>query len=148
MASQTSIGRFSLDVVFALFLINGVVIGATVLAAIAALGSSDRDPWLGVFALGMSTFLPSILAWIASGVRSFMRPRDAEVRLGAMLATAHLLVWALLVALGSYSGISNPSGWVLAIPMLATAVYGIAATALAVRWFLYRRRRFPGQVAA
>jgi hypothetical protein len=146
MVSQFPAGRLSLDVVFALFLVNGLLICATVLAAIAALASRDDDRWMGVFALGMSTLLPSILAWLASGVRSFMRPKDAGVRLGATLATAQLLLWAVLVALGRFSSISKPSGWLLAVPMLGTACYGVAATWLALRWFFSRRRRFSEQV--
>lgn len=148
MVSHTSAGRLGLDLVFALFLINGLMIGATILAAIAALASREDDPWMGVFALGMSSLLPSILAWLVSGVRSFMTPRDPDVRLGAILATAQLLLWALLAALGAVSGMSTPSGWLLATPMLVTGCYGVAATWLALRWFFYRRRRFPDQAVA
>ena len=150
LGSKTPAGRLSLDAVFALFLINGLLIGATILAAIAALASKDGsgDPWLGVFALGMSTFLPSILALLAGGIRSFMSPKDADVRLGTALAAAQLLLWGLLVALGRFSNISEPPGWLFAVPMLGTGFYGVAATWLALRWFFYRRRRFPEQVTA
>jgi hypothetical protein len=136
-------GRLSLDVVFGLFLLNGLLIGATILAAIAALRSTERDPWMGVFALGMSTLLPSLLAWLASSVRSFMRPKDPGVRLGAALATVQLLLWVLLAALGRFSSISNPPGWLLLVPMVGTACYGVAATWLALRWFFHRRKHFP-----
>ena len=140
--------RLSLDVVFGLFLVNGLMICATVLAAGAALVSRRDDPWLGVFALGMSTLLPSMLAWLAATVRSFVGPRDSGVRLGAALATCQLLLWAALVALGAFSDISTPPGWILTVPMLGTACYGVAATWLALRWFFSRRRRFAEQVAA
>lgn len=146
MASRTPAGRHGLDLVFALFLLNGFLICATVLAAIIALVSKDDDPWIGVFALGMTTLGPSILAWLAGAVRSFMRPKDFDVRLGAGLATVQLLLWALLASLGAFSSISSPSGWLLATPMLGTACYGVVVTWLALRWFLFRRRRFPEQV--
>ncbi len=148
MMSHGRAGRLVLDAVFALFLVNGLMIGATILAAIAALRSSADDPWIGVFALGMSTMLPSILAWLASGIRSFMTPPDGDVRLGAALATAHLLLWALLAALGALGDISTPSGWLLAIPMLGTGCYGAAATWLALRWFFRRRRHYQPPVMA
>jgi hypothetical protein len=148
MVAQGRAGRLVLDAVFALFLINGLMIGATILAAIAGLRSGAGDPWIGAFALGMSTMLPSILAWLASGIRSFVSPPDRDVRLGAALATAHLLLWALLAALGRLGDISTPSGWLLAIPMLGTACYGVAATWLALRWFFQRRRHYQPAVMA
>jgi hypothetical protein len=135
----------SLDLVYALFLINGLLICATIAAAARALLTAAGDSWTGVFALGMTTLLPSIAAWLASSIRSIMKPKDAGVRLGAVLATIQLLLWVGLVALGRFSNISNPSGWLLVVPMLVTGCYGVVVTWLALRWFFVRRRRFPEQ---
>ena len=117
---------------------------------VAALGaflrSTRDDPWLGVFALGMSTFLPSLLAWLAATVRSFAGPKDPGVRVAAALASLQLLLWGGLLALGASSSFS-PADWMLVLPMLATGGYGVAATWLALHWFFSRRRRYAVQVA-
>jgi hypothetical protein len=125
----------------ALLLINGLLICATMVAAVAALGSKKDDPWLGVFALGVSTLLPSLLAWLAATVRSFAGPKDGDVRLAAVLATTQLLLWGGLMALAAVGGTSTPPDWLLTIPLLGTGVYGVAATWLPLRWFCSRRRR-------
>jgi hypothetical protein len=52
------------------------------------------------------------------------------------------VLWVLLAALGRFSGISNPPGWLLLVPMVGTACYGVAATWLALHWFFYRRKHF------
>jgi hypothetical protein len=134
--------------VFAAFLVNGLLICVTVIAAIIVFARQSDDSGMGVFALAMSTVVPSILAWLVSAIRAFLRPRDREVQLGAALATGHIFLWLLLIALGNFSGISHPPGWLIATPMVGTACYGVAATWLAARWFLVRRRRFAVQAGA
>jgi hypothetical protein len=141
MASPASVGRLVLDLIFAVFLINGLLICAALLAALVAwIGGGDQSG-MGAFAIGMSAVLPSILAWLASGIRAFMKPRVPDVRLGAALATVHLLLWAVVVGLGNFGNISGPPpGWLIAMPIIGTVCYGIAVTGLALRWFFVRRR--------
>jgi hypothetical protein len=141
-------GRRGLDLIFGIFLVNGLVICAAILAALAAWAGQGDDAGMGAFALGMSAIVPSIVAWIASGVRALMRPRVADVQLGAALATLHLLLWAALVVLGSTSGGAEPPGWLIATPIVGTACYGIAVTVLALRWFFVRRRAHSTQAPA
>ncbi|HET6778590.1 MAG TPA: hypothetical protein VFH26_06855 [Gemmatimonadales bacterium] len=148
MAFQAPVGRRGLDVVFAVFLLSGLLICATIVAAIATYAGKGDKSGMGAFALGMSALLPSILAWVVGGIRSFMRPKDAEVRLAAALATVHLFLWVMLIALGRFSDMSGPPGWLLATPIVGTACYGVVVTWLALRWFLVRRRRFSVQAAA
>jgi hypothetical protein len=133
--------RPGLDLIFALFLVNGLLICGAIVAALLDWGKTREGAGMGAFALGMSAVLPSLVAWLASGIRAFMRPRVPDVRLGAVLATVHLLLWVLLIALGNFSGISNPPGWVIAAPVVGTACYGLAVTWLALRWFFVRRRQ-------
>jgi hypothetical protein len=141
-------GRRRLDVIYGLILLSGLVISAALLAALAALRSSSGDPWLLVFALGASGLLPSLVAWLAGAVGSFLRPTDPGVRLATALNTLQLLLWLGLVALGRWSNMPTPPTWLLVVPMIVTAGYGLAATWLALRWFVRRRRTFPDQVAA
>lgn len=148
MAFQAPVGQRGLDVVFAVFLLSGLLICATIIAAIATFAGKGDESGMGVFALGMSALLPSILAWLIGGIRSFMRPKDAEVRLAAALATVHLFLWVMLIALGRFSDLSSPPGWLLATPIVGSACYGGVATWLALRWFLVRRRRFSVQAAS
>jgi hypothetical protein len=132
--------RLGLDLVFALFLVNGLLICAAIAAALVTWGARGEGTGMGVFALATSAIAPSLLAWVVSGIRAFMKPAVPDVRLGAVLATAHLLLWALLLALGASGAVASPSGWLLGAPVVATAAYGLAVTWLAVRWFLVRRR--------
>ena len=148
MATEAPAGRRGLDLVFGVFLASGLLICAAIVAAVAAYAGKSDMSGMYAFALGMSALLPSIVAWVVGGIRSFMRPKDGDVRLAAALATVHLFLWSLLLALGNFSGISRPPGWLLAAPVVVTACYGIVATWLALRWFLVRRRHFSVQGAA
>jgi hypothetical protein len=141
-------GRRSLDVIYGVILVSGLVISAALVVALVALRSPTGDPWLLVFALGVSGLLPSLVAWLAGAVGSVLRPTDGGVRLATALNTLQLLLWLGLVALGRWSNLSTPPTWLLVVPMIATAVYGLAATWLALRWFVRRRRTFPDQVTA
>ncbi len=141
-------GRLGLDLIFAVFLVNGLLICAALLAALVTWGRSGEGSGMGVFAIAMSAVLPSLVAWFASAIRAIMKPRVPDVRLGAGLATVHLLLWAMLIALGNFSGISQPPDWVVALPLVGTACYGVAVTWLALRWFFVRRRQSFEQVPA
>jgi hypothetical protein len=141
-------GRRRFDVIYGLILLSGLVISAALLAALAALRSPSGDPWLLVFALGASGLLPSLMAWLAGAVGSFLRPTDPGVRLATALSTLQLLLWLGLVALGRWSNMPTSPTWLLVVPMIVTAGYGLAATWLALRWFVRRRRTFPDQVTA
>lgn len=148
MTSQAPVGRLGLDLIFALFLINGLLICGAIVAVILDRGRTGEGVGMYAFALGMSAVLPSIIVWLASGIRAFLHPRVADVQLGAVLATVHLLLWVVLVILGNFSGISNPPGWVIAVPLVGTGCYGLAVTWLALRWFFVRRRQVAQQAAA
>jgi hypothetical protein len=145
VTTPASAGRLGLDLIFAVFLVNGLLICGAIVAALLAWAGSGDPTGMSVFALAMSAVLPSLVAWIASGIRAFTRPRIADVRLGAVLATVHLLLWVALMALGASGAISRPPDWLLAAPIVGTACYGIAVTWLALRWFLVRRRGWSGQ---
>jgi hypothetical protein len=146
MTGPVPAGRLGLDLIFAVFLINGLLICAALLAAIVS-WSGDRSG-MGVFAIAMSAVLPTLVAWVASGIRAMMKPRVPDLGLGAALATIHLLLWAALLVLGNFSDISRPPGWLMLLPVVGTACYGLAATWLALRWFFVRRRRPLEQVTA
>ena len=148
MTGPVPAGRLGLDLIFAIFLINGLLICAALLAAIVAWSGSGDRSGMGVFAIAMSAVLPSLVAWVASGIMAMMKPRVPDVGLGAALATIHLLLWAALLVLGNFSDISRPPGWLILLPVIGTACYGFAATWLALRWFLVRRRRPLEQVTA
>jgi hypothetical protein len=132
--------RFGLDLVFALFLVNGLLICAAIATTLVTWGARGEGSGMGVFALATSAIAPSLLAWVVSGIRAFMKPPVPDVQLGAALATAHLLLWAMLLVLGASGAVSSPSGWLLGAPVVGTAAYGLAVTWLAARWFLVRRR--------
>jgi hypothetical protein len=146
VTSPTPVGRLGLDLIFAVFLISGLLICGAVVAALLAWAGSGDPTGMSTFALATSAVLPSIVAWIASGIRAFTSPPVPDIRLGAALATVHLLLWVILIALGASGAVSRPPDWLLAGPVVGTVCYGIAVTWLALRWFLGRRRRWSGQV--
>jgi hypothetical protein len=56
-----------LDVVFALFLASGVTVGAYCLWAVADWIHSQGEGAFGMFYLGVFSFVPALLAWLAGG---------------------------------------------------------------------------------
>jgi hypothetical protein len=138
-------GRRRLDVVFGLLLASGVSVGAVCLWAIGNWVKPQGEAAFGLYIVGMLSFVPTSLAWLASGIQSFMTPRDRDVRLGAALTTGHLGWWLVVVSLGMWLAEPLQGWWIVVVE---PGVYGVGATYLAVRWFWWRRHHSPGQVAA
>jgi hypothetical protein len=70
-----------LDVVFGLFLVSGVTVGAYCLWAVADWIHSQGEGAFGLFYLGVLSFVPTLLAWLAGGVHMLMASRNRDVRL-------------------------------------------------------------------
>ena len=132
--------RWRLDVVFGLFLASGVTIGAYCLWAIADWIHSQGEGAFGLFYLGLLSFVPTLLAWLAGGVHIFMASRNRGVRLGVVLTTAHLVWW--LIVIGVEVLRDDPSwGWVMRIATIVEpSLYAVGVTYLAARWFWWDRR--------
>jgi hypothetical protein len=148
MSPGTLQGRRSLDVVFGLFLASGVTVGTYCLWAVADWIHSQGEGAFGLFYLGAFSFVPTLLAWLAGGVHIFMASRNRDVRLGVALTTAHLLWWLLVIGIELWR--DDPSfGWVMRIvTIVEPGLYSVGVTFLAGRWFWWRRRHGPVQVAA
>lgn len=138
-------GRQSQDVVFGLFLASGVTVGAYCLWAVADWIHPQGEGAFGLLYLGVFSFVPTLLAWLAGGVRMFMAPRNRDVRIGVALTTVHLLWWILLIGIELRR--DNPSfGWAMRMAtILEPCFYAVGITFLATRWFWWRRHG-PGQV--
>jgi hypothetical protein len=83
----------------------------------------------------------------------FMAPRNRDVRLGVALTTAHLVWWLVLIGIELWR--DNPwrdnplFGRVLrTATIVEPGLYAVGVTFLAARWFWWRRRHDPVQVAA
>ena len=101
----------------------------------------------GIFYLGVFSFVPSFLAWLAGGVHMFMASRDRDVRLGVALTTAHLVWWLLVIGIELVR--DDPSwGWIMRIvTIVEPGVYAVGITYLAARWFWWQRRHGLERVA-
>ena len=102
----------------------------------------------GLFFIGAMSFVPVLFAWLAGGVYMFMASGNRDVRLGMALTTAHLVWWLLLTGIELWRN-HLLSGWVLrSVTIVEPALYAVGITCLAARWFWWRRRHGPEQVAA
>jgi hypothetical protein len=148
MSPGTLHGRRSLDVVFGLFLASGMTVGTYCLWAVADWIHSQGEGAFGLLYLGAFSFVPTLLAWLAGGVHMFMASRNRDVRLGVALTTAHLAWWLLLIGIELRR--NDPSfGWVMrTATIVEPGLYAVGVTFLAARWFWWRRRHHPVQVAA
>ena len=137
-----------LDVVFGLFLASGVTVGAYFLWAVADWIHSQGEGAFGLFYLGAFSFVPALLAGLAGGVHMFVAPGNRDVRLGVVLTAGHFAWWVVVVGIELLR--DDPSwGWVMRIVTIGEpALYSVAVTYLASRWFWWRRRLGPGRVAA
>ena len=141
-------GRWSLDVVFGLFLASGLMVGAYSLWAASDWIHSQGEGAFGIFYLGMLSFVPTVGAWVAGTVSAALGPRERDVGLGTALISVHLAWW--LVVIGIELWRDDPSwGWVMrSVTIVEPALYAVAITALAARWFWWRRRHWPVHVSA
>ncbi len=137
-----------LDVVFALFLASGVTVGAYSVWAVADWIHSQGEDAFGMYYLGVFSFVPTLLAWLAGGGYMFVAPGNRDVRLGVGLTTAHLVWWLLVIGIELWR--DDPTwGWVMrSVTIVEPALYAVGMTCLAARWFWWRRRHGPEQVAA
>jgi hypothetical protein len=133
--------RRRLDVVFGLFLASGVTVGAVCLWAIWDWVDPQGEGAFGLLYLGVFSFVPTLLAWVAGGAHMFTASRDRDVRLGVVLITAHLVCWFLVIGIELLR--DDPSwNWAMrTAAILEPSLFGVGTTALAVRWFWWRRRR-------
>lgn len=137
-----------LDVVFALFLTSGVMVGAYSVWAIADWIHSQGEDAFGMFYLGLLSFVPTLLALLVGGGYTFLASRNRDVRLGLVLITAHLVWWLLVIGVELWR--EDPTwGWVMrVVTIIEPCFYAVGITWLAARWFWWRRRHGPEQVAA
>ncbi len=147
MSPGTLHGRRSLDVVFGLFLVSGVTVGAYSLWAVADWIHSQGEDAFGIVYLGAFSFLPTLMAWLAGGVHLLVTSRNQEVRLGVAMTTAHLVWWLLVIGIELWR--ADPSfGWILrTVTTVEPGLYAVGLIVLAARWFWWRRRHGPVQVA-
>jgi hypothetical protein len=134
------------DVVFGLLLASGLSVGCVFLLSFRNWVSPQGEGAFGIYILGLLSLIPTGLAWFACGLQSFRDTRDRHVRLGAVLITCHLVVWAVVVAL--LAGIKGAApGWIGAVVALEPGLFSAGAIYLAVRWFWVRRRHFGSALA-
>jgi len=65
-------GRRSLDLVFGLLLTSGVTVGVYSLWALGDWIHPQGEGAMGIIGVGVFSFIPSVLAWLAGGAHSFM----------------------------------------------------------------------------
>jgi hypothetical protein len=131
--------RRYLEVVFGLCLVSGVMVGAYVLWGVADLIQPQGEGAFGLYIIGVLSFVPTLLAAIAAGVRACLKPPDRDVRLALIVLATHLVWWALLIGVEVVR--DDPSwGWVMRTVMIGEpTLYATAITALAAGWFWSRR---------
>ena len=132
-------GRRYLEVVFGLCLVSGVMVGAYVLWGAADLIHPQGEGAFGLYIIGVLSFVPTMLAALASGVRACLKPPDRDVRLALILTGIHLIWWALVIGIEVLR--NDPTwGWIMRTVMIGEpALYATAITALAARWFWWPR---------
>jgi hypothetical protein len=132
--------RRRLDVAFGLLLASGLTVVVVCLLAIGNWMKPQGEGAFGIYLLGMFSFAPAALAWLACVLQMFLAPRDRDARLGAALATGHLGWWLGVLGLGTW--LDEPlTGWIVRVILAEPGVYGLGATYLAARWFRRRGRK-------
>jgi hypothetical protein len=149
MSPGTLHDRRGLVVVFGLFLASGVTVGTYCLWVIADWIHPQGEKGFGLYLIGAFSFVPTLLAWLAGGLHMFVAPWNRDVRLGVVLTTAHL-VWWLLLLIGIELWRDNRlfGGVLRTATIVEPGLYAVGVTFLAARWFWWRRRHGPAQVAA
>jgi hypothetical protein len=147
MSLGTLHGPRSLDVIFGLFLASGMTVGAYSLWAVADWIHPQGEKAFGSLFLGASSFVPTLLAWLAGGVHIFMASKNRDVGLCVALASAHFLWWLLLIGIALWHNLQLPQWAMRAVTAVEPGLYAVGVTFLGTRWF-WLRRHGPGQVAA
>jgi hypothetical protein len=111
--------RRLLNVVFGLFLVTGLTVGAYVAWALADWIRPEGE---------------------AGGAYLFLASRDRDVRLGVTLTTVHLVWWVLVIGIAA-SGEARAWGWLTRLlTIVEPGLYATGVTLVAGRWFRGRRR--------
>ncbi len=132
--------RRHLHVTFGLFLATGVIAGAYAVWAVADWIRPEGEGAFGLLFLGAVSFVPAILGWLFGGAYLFMASKDRDVRFGVALTTAHLVWWLLVIGIGVLA-VARAWGWPeRVVTTVEPGLYAIGVTALAARWFWWRRR--------
>src|SRR6476660_7139083 len=71
MSLGTLHGRRGLDVVFGLFLASGATVGTYCLWAVADWIHPQGEKGFGLYIIGVFSFVPALLGWLAGGVHIF-----------------------------------------------------------------------------
>jgi hypothetical protein len=136
-----------LDVVLALFLASGVAVGAYSLWAIANWIHPEGEGSLGMYILGVFSFVPTLLAVLVGGGYTFVASRNGDVRLGVALTTAHLLWWLLVIGVAVWRD-NRSWGWIMrVVTIVEPTLYAVGIACLAARWFWRRRHQGLEQAA-
>jgi len=149
MSPDTLHGRRGLDVIFGLFLASGVTVGTYCLWAVADWIHPQGERGFGLYIIGVFSFVPALLGWLAGGVHIFLASRNRDVLLGVALTTAHLVWWLLLIGIAALWRDNPLFGRVFrTATIVEPGLYAVGVTFLAAHWFWGRRRREAAQVAA
>jgi len=149
MSPDTLHGRRGLDVIFGLFLASGVTVGTYCLWAVADWIHPQGERGFGLYIIGVFSFVPALLGWLAGGVHIFLASRTRDVRLGVALTTAHLVWWLLLIGIAALWRDNPLFGRVFrTATIVEPGLYALGVTFLAARWFWWCRRHDPVQAAA
>ena len=134
-------GRMALDVVFALLLASGAGAGLVCLLVLRNLVDPQGEGAFGIYIYGLLSFIPTVLAWVGSGVFTILGSAVREVWLAAAITTGHLVWWSVVVAL-LLTVASGPSAMVK-VALAEPGLYAAAAALLGVRWFRSARALVP-----
>lgn len=144
----THAGRRLLPVIFGLFLAAGVTVGAYFVWAVADWIRPEGEGAFGLLFVGGCSFVPAVLGWLAGGVYLLVASKDRDVRLGVALTTAHLVWWLLVIGMAVWGKGLLPGWATRLVTTVEPGLYAVGVTALAARWFWWRRGDGPVQAAA
>ena len=126
------------DVMFGMLWLSGAVAGVVFLMVLHNLVDPQGEGAFGIYSFGMFSFIPTVLAWICSGLPTIFGTPGRDVRLVAAVTTGHLVWWAAAVGLLTSLGDGGPRALVT-IALLEPGLYAAAAIYLPMRWLRTRR---------